>query len=70
MTDQGLIDYYASQAELMLVQYRNINQLLGLTNDWSHPGTHCEVLLRDMIRKSLPLNLSADKGYIYGREEG
>jgi hypothetical protein len=70
MIDQGLIDYYASQAQLMLVQYHNINQLLGLTNDWTHPGIHCEVLLRDMIRKSLPSKLSADKGFIYGREDG
>jgi hypothetical protein len=44
---QGLVDFYSSQAEVILAQYRNINQLLGETNDWTAPGTHCEVLIRD-----------------------
>ncbi len=68
--DQGLIDYYSAQADSMLVQYRNINHLLGPTDDWTAPGTHCEILLRDMIRRSIPSNLSVDKGFIYGRDLG
>jgi hypothetical protein len=64
---EGLISFYSSQAELMLAQYKNINQLLGPTKDWSHPGSHCEILLRDFLRRSLLQWMSIDKGYIYGR---
>lgn len=64
---EGLIGFYSSQAELMLAQYKNINQLLGPTKDWSHPGSHCEVLLRDFLRRNLLQWMSVDKGYVYGR---
>jgi hypothetical protein len=63
----GLIDYYSSQAELMLAQFENINRLLGPTTDWTHPGDLCEILLRDFLRRFLPPSLSVDKGYFYGR---
>jgi hypothetical protein len=63
----GLLEYYSSQAELMLAQYKNINRLLGPTDDWTHPGDFCELLLRDFLRKFLPPSLSADKGFFYGR---
>jgi hypothetical protein len=51
----------------MLAQYKNINRLLGPTDDWTHPGDFCELLLRDFLRKFLPPSLSADKGFFYGR---
>lgn len=63
----GLLKYYSTQAELMLAQYENINRLLGPTDDWTHPGDFCEILFRDFLRKFLPPNLSADKGFFYGR---
>lgn len=66
---EGLIQFYASQAGVMLAQYNNINELLGPTTDWTHPGTHCEVLLRDFLRRSLPRRISVDKGYIFGRSQ-
>ncbi|QDT95265.1 DUF6602 domain-containing protein [Gimesia aquarii] len=65
----GLFDFYASQAEVMLAQYENIVHLLGPTDDWTAPGTHCEVLLRDFLRRNLPSTFSVDKGFIYGRRE-
>lgn len=64
---EGLLKFYSSQAELLLAQYENINQLLGPTTDWTHPGTHCEVLLRDFLRRHLLKWMSVDKGYIFGR---
>jgi hypothetical protein len=64
---KGLFDFFASQAEVMLAQYENINHLLGPTHDWTHPGTLCEVLLRDTLRRSIPKQFSIDKGYIFGR---
>lgn len=66
---RGLFDFYASQAEVMLAQYENIVHLLGRTDDWTAPGTHCEVLLRDFLRRNLPSTFSVDKGFIYGRRE-
>jgi hypothetical protein len=63
----GLLEYYSSQAELMLTQYKNINRLLGPTHDYTAPGDFCEILLRDFLRKFLPSSLSADKGFFYGR---
>lgn len=66
---EGLFEFYASQAEVMLAQYENIVHLLGPTDDWTAPGTHCEVLLRDFIRRNLPSTFSVDKGFIYGRRE-
>jgi len=66
---EGLIRFYSSQAELLFAQYENINQLLGPTNDWTHPGTHCEILLREFLRRHLLPGMSVDKGFIYGRVE-
>jgi hypothetical protein len=63
----GLASYYSSQAEAMLSQFQNINHLLGPTHDQTHPGTFCEVLLRDFLRRFLPTYLSVDKGYVFGR---
>ncbi|TWT62851.1 DUF6602 domain-containing protein [Rubinisphaera italica] len=65
----GLFEFYASQASVMLAQYDNIVHLIGPTDDWTAPGTHCEVLLRDFIRRNLPSKFSVDKGFIYGRRE-
>jgi hypothetical protein len=64
---EGLVKFYSTQADLLLAQYENINQLLGPTTDWTHPGTHCEVLLRDFLRRHLLQGMSVDKGFIYGR---
>lgn len=63
----GLVAYYSSQATLMLSQYQNIERLLGPTNDWTAPGTHCEVLLRDFLRSHLPSYYRVDKGFVYER---
>lgn len=68
-SSNGLIHFYSSQAELLLAQYENINHLLGPTTDWTHPGTHCEVLLRDFLRRHLLQGMSVDKGFIFGRVE-
>jgi hypothetical protein len=65
----GLVNFYSSQAEMVLSQYENINQLLGPTTDWTHPGTHCETLLRDFFRRHLLQGMSVDKGYVFGRVE-
>ena len=51
----------------MMAQYENVNHLLGPTSDWTHPGTLCEELLKDFLRRTLVAGVSADKGYIYGR---
>ena len=64
---QGLVDFYSSQADLMLAQYENINRLLGPTTDWTGPGTHCEALLRDLLRRFLLKDAAVDKGFIFGR---
>jgi hypothetical protein len=66
---EGLMTFYSSQATLLLEQYENINHLLGPTRDWSHPGSHCEILLRDFLRQNLLRWMSVDKGYIYGRTQ-
>jgi hypothetical protein len=63
----GLLDYYSSQAELMLAQYENINRLLGPTTRGTPSGDLCESLLRGFLRRFLPSTLSVDKGYFYGR---
>jgi hypothetical protein len=66
---QGILDFYSSQADVVLAQYNNINQLLGQTKDWTHPGTHCEVLLRNFFRRNILAWMNVDKGYIFGRTE-
>jgi hypothetical protein len=63
----GLNEFYSSQAELMLAQFRNIDRLLGRTHDWTHPGDYCEILFRDCLRKFVPPVYSVDKGFFYGR---
>jgi hypothetical protein len=64
---EGLMRFFSSQVEVMLAQYQNINDLLGKTTHHTHPGTHCEILLRKWLWSFLPPGWSADKGYIYGR---
>jgi len=64
---EGLSEFYSSQAALLLTQYQNIEQLLGpASSDWTWPGEHCEILLREAIRRSLPPHFQIGKGYIYG----
>jgi hypothetical protein len=65
--DEGLVDFHSSQAKIVLAQYRNIEQLLGKTDDWLWPGTHCEVLIRDFIRRNVHASMRVDKGYVFGR---
>lgn len=67
--DQGVRDFYASQADALLSQWKNIESLLGPTSDYTAPGTHCEVLLRDFLRKQLPSSVAVDKGFVYGRTQ-
>jgi hypothetical protein len=64
---EGLLNFYSSQAALILSQYNNINHLLGPTTHWTPTGTLCEELLRDFLRRSLCSYMAVDKGYIYGR---
>lgn len=64
---QGLAEFFSSQADLLLTQYENIEQLLGPSaSDWAWPGEHCETLLRDAIQRVLPPSLKVAKGYIHG----
>lgn len=65
--EQGIRNFYASQAKAILAQWTNIENLLGPTNDFTAPGTHCEVLLRDFLRRQLPSWVRVDKGFVYGR---
>lgn len=65
----GLVAYFSSQVKAILAQYENINDLLGPTNDWTHPGTHCEVLLRDFLRRHLLPRYGVDKGFVFGRAD-
>lgn len=64
--DSGLVEFYTSQAHLLVNQYNNINQLLGQTTDYTAPGTHCECLVRDLLRSTLPSTLGVDKGFVHG----
>src|SRR4051794_26056421 len=65
----GLMEFYSSQATLMLSQYQNIERLLGPTNDWTAPGTYCEILLRDCLKAHLPSYYGVGKVFIYGRRQ-
>ena len=64
---RGLTEFFASQARAMLTEYEHVNRLLGITSDWTHPGTHCEHLLRAFLRRHLPRRMSIDKGFFHGR---
>jgi hypothetical protein len=68
-TTQGILDFFSSQTEVLLAQYKNINQLLGKTDHWTHPGILCEALLRDFLRRNLWAWMHVDKGFIFGRTE-
>jgi hypothetical protein len=62
-----LLEYYSSQATVMLAQYRTVELLLGHTTHHTHTGTLCEALLRDVLRKNLLPWMNVDKGFVYGR---
>jgi hypothetical protein len=63
----GLTAYYSTLAQAALSQFDTITYLLGKTHDWTAPGTACEVLIRDLVRRVLPDRFSVDKGFIHGR---
>ncbi len=63
----GIAEFFSSQSAVMLAQFMNIEHLLGMTDDYTGPGTHCEVLLRDFLRQYLPSWVGVDKGFVYGR---
>lgn len=66
----GLINFFNSQATLLLEQYHNLEQLLGPPGaDWTWHGEHCESLLREAIERILPDSLRVGKGYIYGHRK-
>lgn len=65
---KGRFEVLASLGASMLLQYQNINMLLGPSSHYTAPGTLCEVLVRDLLRKSLPSQFSVDKGFVFGRE--
>lgn len=68
---KGFIDFFSTQTALLLAQYKNIEQLLGPPGaNWTWPGEHCEVLLRDAIQKVLPSSYRVGKGYIHGIATG
>ena len=68
--ESGLAEFFSSQADLMLMQYRNIEQLLGPPDsNWTWPGEHCETLLRQVIQRHLPPSLVVCKGYIHGHSK-
>jgi hypothetical protein len=63
----GIVEFYSAETDVVLAQFNHINHLLGKTHDWLHPGAHCEILLRDFIRRNMLSWMRVDKGYIYGR---
>jgi len=63
----GITEFFSSQSAVMLAQFMNIEHLLGVTDDYTGPGTHCEVLLRDFLRQYLPSWVGVDKGFVFGR---
>jgi hypothetical protein len=66
-TDTGLAEFYSGEAKAIIAQYQHIEHLLKPKGDWTGPGTHCEVLLRDFLRRNLPVGIAVDKGFIHGR---
>lgn len=65
--DKGLAQFYSSLAASAIALHDNISHLLGPTTDWTAPGMACEVLIRQVIRNTLPTQFSVDKGFIHGR---
>jgi hypothetical protein len=65
----GLLAFYSSHVDEVVSQYQRINQLLGQTSDWIHPGNHCEVLIQTFLRKNLPTSMAVNKGYVAGLAE-
>jgi len=50
----GLLEFYSSEADVLLARYKNINHLLGKTRHHTHPGALCEALIRDILRRNVP----------------
>ncbi len=65
--NEGLVEFFSSLAHSALSQYDTILNLLGRTTDWTAPGMACEVIIRQLIRNTLPTQFSVDKGFIHGR---
>lgn len=68
---KGSVEFFASQANVMLETYNNFDRLLGGTKgNWTPSGTLGESLIRDFLRRHLPKTFSVDKGFVFGRHGG
>jgi hypothetical protein len=50
----SLAEFYSSDAELLRLKYKQVENLIGLGHHSSSEGDYCEALLKEFLRRTLP----------------
>ena len=59
-----LAEFHSQEAVSMMAKYKHIEKLIGVNHHNLSAGYHCEILLKEYLRKNLPKKYSVDTGFI------
>ena len=59
-----LAEFHSQEAISMMAKYQHVEKLIGLNHHNPAAGYHCEILLKEYLRKNLPKKYSVDTGFI------
>lgn len=60
----SFLQFHSNEAKSILEKFRNIEVLIGTNHHNPSDGYHCEILLKEHLRKQLPKRYSVDTGFI------
>lgn len=60
----SLAEFYSADAETLRIKYKQVEALMGLGHHSQSEGSHCEALLKEFLRRTLPRHVSIDSGFI------
>ncbi len=61
---EDLIKFHSHEAQALLKKHQAIEELIGKNHHNPTVGYHCEVLLKEYLRKNLPNRYSIDTGFV------
>lgn len=63
---QALAQFYSDEVNSLLTKYRHIENLIGKKHHSTSEGDYCEVLLKELLRRTIPRRFSIDTGFVHG----
>lgn len=59
-----LAEFHSQEAISMMAKYQHVEKLIGVNHHNLSAGYHCEILLKEYLRRNLPKKYSVDTGFI------